>query len=257
MPFDPKKILQVRNIIVELFNKNVKGKTSDLALYNIKHDGKEGHWLEQQMGIEPNSRNTPDLDGFEMKNNTKSRTSFGDWSADYYIFKDKSYIFNRNDFLKVFGMPNNLKQGRYSWSGKACPKIGGYNMFGQKIEVDQNNNIMAIYSFSFDQREQKYTLIPKNLQKEELVLARWSEELMKKRVESKFNQYGWFKCIKNKNGIYTNIVFGDPIKFETFIDFVKQGIIFFDSGMYEGNKRPYSQWRANNTLWEKLITYTF
>ena len=67
---------------------------------------------------------------------------------------------------------------------------------------------------------------------------------------------GWFKCNKDINGIYTTIVFGDPINFETWINGVKKGLIFFDSGMYAGNPRPYSQWRANNNYWESLITDT-
>lgn len=31
----------------------------------------------------------------------------------------------------------------------------------------------------------------------------------------------------------------------------------FDSGMYEGNPRPYSQWRANNNLWDSLIIESY
>ena len=38
---------------------------------------------------------------------------------------------------------------------------------------------------------------------------------------------------------------------------VIQGIVFFDSGMYEGNPRPYSQWRANNNLWDSLIIESY
>jgi len=36
--------------IKELFNKNVKGVEICLKDYNSKHCGKEGHWLETQMG---------------------------------------------------------------------------------------------------------------------------------------------------------------------------------------------------------------
>ena len=97
------------------------------------------------------------------------------------------------------------------------------------------------------------SLMKKLIQKKKYIIASWSSEMMRKRVESKFNKFGWFKCIKNSNGIYSNIVFGDPINFESWISGVKNGLIFFDSGMYVGNSRNYSQWRANNAYWESLI----
>ena len=42
--------------------------------------------------------------------------------------------------------------------------------------------------------------------------------------------------------------------YENSIELVKKKVVFFDSGMYQGNKRPYSQWRANNKYWDSLIT---
>jgi hypothetical protein len=56
-----------------------------------------------------------------------------------------------------------------------------------------------------------------------------------------------------ENGVYTKIVFGGPITFDKWIDGVKKGLIFFDSGMYEGNARPYANWRADNKYWNSLI----
>ena len=47
------------------------------------------------------------------------------------------------------------------------------------------------------------------------------------------------------------------MNFENWIELVKQGVVFFDSGMYVGNKRPYSQWRANNNYWDSLIVETY
>ena len=94
--------------------------------------------------------------------------------------------------------------------------------------------------------------MPASFQKDCLIIARWDAESLKKKVESKFNNMGWFKCLKNKQGIYDLIVFGDPMDYDTWIDYVSKGDIFFDSGMYTGNPRPYSQWRANNSLWDKL-----
>lgn len=240
--------------IIALFNKKVKGRQSDTDASNDKHAGKEGHWLEQQMGITQNASNLPDILGYEMKNDTTSKTTFGDWSADYYIFKDKNYGIDRDNFLTIFGKPNINKENRYSWSGEPCPNIRDYNTFGQIIKVDSKNNIAIEYNYNKDTRKNKTLVVPELMKKNNLVLAVWYAESMKKKVEDKFNQKGWFKCLKNKRNIYTNIVFGDPIDFENWIENVRNGNIFFDSGMYQGNIRNYSQWRANNSYWDSLIT---
>ena len=243
-----------KNKIIELFNKKVRGKKSNTLSSNQNHDGKDGHWLETQMGIKHNGNNAPDIFGFEMKNHTSNKTTFGDWSPDFTLFKKKFRVMTRDTFLQLFGAPNIEKENRYSWSGKPCPKISGFNTFGQKLEIDKNNNILAIYNFKEDQRKDKKKIMPNEFQKERIVIASWSNELMKKRVEKKFNNLGWFKCLKNKEEVYSDIVFGDPINFNNWIKGVKKGLIYFDSGMYQGNPRPYSQWRADNKYWESLVT---
>lgn len=245
-----------KNKIIELFKKNVFGKKPDVSSANVKHSGKDGHWLEEKMGIPRNKDNAPDIFGFEMKNASATKTTFGDWSADTYIFKGKDASITRSEFLKIFGAPNPKKENRCSWSGKPIPTINGFNDFGQILKVDTKGNISAIYSFSKDLRSHKHTLVPKKFQKNNITLARWSAENLKNKVESKFNHYGWFKCLKNEKGIYTKIVFGSPINFDTWIAGVRQGLIFFDSGMYDGNVRNYSQWRANNAYWDSLIIDT-
>lgn len=247
---------EIKKKIITLFDKKVRGKKSDTTSSNARHDGKDGHWLETQMGIAHNGNNAPDINGFEMKNHTTSKTTFGDWSPDYSLFKRKVNILKRDQFLQIFGAPNIEKENRYSWSGKPCPKINTFNEFGQKLEIDECNNILTIYSFKKDKRVNKDKIVPKDLQQDRLIIASWSAELMKKKVEKKFNKLGWFKCNKNSESVYTSIVFGDPINFKTWITGVKKGLIFFDSGMYDGNPRPYSQWRANNNYWESLITDT-
>lgn len=250
--------------IITLFNKKVRGKSSNTSKSNQGHDGKGGHWLEKQMGVKHNDKTEPDLFGYEMKNNTSSKTTFGDWSADYYIYKDLNYFtenkvsINKDKFITIFGSPNPKKNNRYSWSGKPVPKIGNYNDFGQKLVIDKNNNILAVYSFSADKRGNKRTIVPSHLKKENLVLVKWSAKLMKANVEDKFNQLGWFKCEKDKKtGIYTKIVFGNPINFTAWIKGVKKGFIIFDSGMAVGKSRLYSSWRANNKYWDSLITSTY
>lgn len=244
---------KIKRKIIKLFNKKVRGRVSDSSSKNLKHDGRDGHWLEVQMGIAHNASNSPDLFGFEMKNNTSSKTTFGDWSASYYIFKDEKYKINRDRFLVIFGAPNPLKGNRYSWSGKPTPKIDSYNFFGQILRVDKIGNIHAVYSFKKDLRVDKVKIVPKIMQKENLIIAKWDAQMMKKRVEQKFNKLGWFKCLKNTKGIYSRIVFGAPISFDLWIKGVREGLIFFDSGMYQGNIRPYSQWRADNKYWESLV----
>lgn len=245
---------EAKKRIIQLFLTKVKGKTDDISGANVNHDGKSGHWLETQMGIPHNASNTPDLYGFEMKNQTSSgKTTFGDWSPDYTPFK-KNKLMSREDFLKIFGSPNVEKNNRYSWSGKSCPKLNVYNESGQIMKVDNVGNIFALYYFSHDKRPDKQNIVPVAIQIEGFIVAKWSAEKMKINVEKKFNDKGWFKCYKNTDGLYDKIVFGPPINFDIWIEGVRSGVIFFDSGMYAGNDRPYSQWRANNQYWDSLIT---
>lgn len=251
------KVESIKKKIIELFMNNVKGRKPDSSGSNANHDGKDGHWLEVQMGVAHNASNTPDMDGFEMKNNTSTKTTFGDWSADYYIFMDLKYNIKRDQFLKIFGAPNVKKNNRYSWSGKPCPNIKTYNLFGQILKVDNDGNIFALYSFKEDKRPNKSDIVPIDMQKDNLILAKWNLESIKLKVERKFNKLGWFKCKKNLDGIYESIVFGNPINFNTWIEGVRKGYIFFDSGMYQGNKRNYSQWRANNAYWDSLVVETY
>lgn len=239
--------------IIHIFNKKVRGKKSDTSTSNQYHDGKDGHWLETQMGVKHNGSNSPDLFGFEMKNHTGSKTSFGDWSPDFTLFKKKINIIDRTTFLHLFGAPNIQKNNRYSWSGKPVPRINKFNDFGQKLTIDKSNNILAVYSYKEDKRKNKKDIMLSQFKKGEVVIASWSEEMIRNRVENKFNKFGWFKCFKNRDGIYDKIGFGNPITFKEWIKGVKTGLIYFDCGMYEGNPRPYSQWRADNKYWDSLI----
>lgn len=255
--------MNAKQQIIERFDAKVRGKRADLTYFNHAHDGKEGHWLELQMGITPNADNEADLFGYEMKKDTTSKTTFGDWSPRLAIWKtskpDDNYpkLDRDTEFLKYFGKPNLQKEGRLSWSGEPVPTIHGYNNFGQILKVDDRQNILALYSFSEDKRINKAEIVPERLQVNNLVLAKWEENILRSKVENKFNQLGWFKCIKSQEGIYTHIGFGNPFNFESWIKLVREGTVFFDSGMYAGNKRPYSQWRAVNSWWDSLIVETY
>lgn len=262
--------------IIELFRKNVKGKTPNVDGKNKRHDGRKGHWLEQQFGVTANADNEADLFGYELKNETTSKTTFGDWSANIYVFTSSKYssLFEgdakygkQNSFVRIFGKPNEEKGGRYSWSGSPCPKIDSYNDFGQILSIEPNKDIVAFYSYSHDKRPDKADIVPEELQIENLEIARWygensptskrGDKCLKAKLEDKFNDKGWFTCKTDESGEYDRICFGEPVNFDDWLNLVKEGIVFFDSGMYEGNKRPYSQWRANNKFWDSLITETY
>lgn len=253
--------------IIEIFNKNVKGKIPDISDSNVKHDGKKGHWLETQMGIAHNGDNKPDLFGYEMKNETTSgKITFGDWSANEYIFlhgrgKNKTneinadYQITRNQFLEIFGKPNTDKEGRLSWSGIPCPTYyGDITSFGQELTIDGNDNVVILYHYSKDKRSDKATIVPPMMQLENLILARWNKDTLKRKLEDKFNQNGWFTVSTDAHRQYEKIHFGEPMHYNSWIKLFKEKKVFFDSGMYYGNKRPYSQWRATTGVWHSLIT---
>ena len=74
--------------IIELFRQNVKGRKCDVTGCNERHDGRFGHWLEHQFGVLSNDYNCADIMGYELKNETTSKTTFGDWSANVYVFSN-------------------------------------------------------------------------------------------------------------------------------------------------------------------------
>ena len=67
--------------LVEIFRLKIKDKTPDTNGMNERHDGKKGHWLEQQFGVHHNADNSADIYGYELKNETTSKTTFGDYRA--------------------------------------------------------------------------------------------------------------------------------------------------------------------------------
>ena len=241
--------------IIRRFQANVYGRKADTTQGNQRHDGRAGHWLEAQMGISHNADNSADLLGYEMKNQTSSgKTTFGDWSADYYLFKDPNFTLTRTQFIEMFGKPNPEKENRYSWSGSPIPTIHRPSPWnGSRIVVDDNDTIVIVYDYSNDPRANKSQIIPSYLQIDGLVLASWSRDWLEPKLTKKFAQNGWFKCYCDEHGVYNRIAFGEPMNFDHWLNLVRQGVVFFDSGMYVGNSRNYSQWRANNTYWESLI----
>ena len=240
--------------IIQRFISNVYGRKPDVSDINSNHDGKYGHWLETQMGIIHNGDNAPDLFGYEMKNDTTSgKTTFGDWSPNKALYKDGSM--SRAQFLQIFG--HHSKPHRWSWSGTAAPKIRQWNSFGQQMRISSSSSIQVIYDYKYDQRIDKSSIVPEKYRNGENVIAEWTSDYIKERVENKFNNLGWFKC-KLENGVYKTIVFGEPFDIKQWLFGVESGSIYLDCGMYydelKDNARPYMNWRADNSYWDSLIT---
>lgn len=258
--------------LIEIFHERVKGRTPDVSSANARHDGRRGHWLERQFGVAANGDNSADILGYELKNETTSnKTTFGDWSPNYFIFKDPAFFDcfdgqrapeRQDSFVRIFGKRNIEKGGRYSWSGQPIPKINRYNDFGEILLIESNEDIVILYSFTEDKRPDKYQVVPVRLQVDNLEIARWfgkqlplgaRGKTLREKLEDKFDQNGWFTCKTNANGVYDKICFGSPVNYDKWLELVKEGIVYFDSGMYETNSRPYCQWRANNSYWDSLI----
>ena len=240
----------------------VFGNSPDIQFANPRHDGAKGDWLHLQFGQEKDSKNTADFWGYECKNFTQQRTTWGDWTANYYIFEDKDINITRGEFLRIFGKKNLEKQNRLSWSGSHVPSFNNQvTNFGQSMIVDYKKDISIFYNFHEDLREDKFNLIPMKFRKKNILLAKWygykrnnpsRKTSLEEKVNNKFNQKGFFKC-HMQNGKYDKILFGEPMNFDNWIKNVEEGYIFFDSGMYEGNRRPYSNWRSDNKFWDALL----
>ncbi len=252
-----------KQYIISLFVDNVKGVEICTKEQNKNHCGKEGHWLETKMKIKHNSKNEPDIRGYEMKK-LSNKITLGDFSASEYLFSKKNkrqtinnyngwtddIKINKNDFIKYFGNPNTDKNNRYSWSGSCVPTYDNWNANGQNLLV-LDDDIIIYYSFLKDTRNTKNNL-PEFLKKDNIVIAIWKKEKMKQHIDNKFNKKGFFICKKVKNK-YEKICFGKPFNFEYFIECIQNKKIMFDSGMYEGNNRNYSHFRGSY-FWNELIT---
>ena len=235
-----------------IFRERIKGK----ILPELKHDGSIGHWLESQFGVSANRDDSADWHGFELKTG-RSKTTFGDWWADYYLWQTDNYdVTNRDVFLQIFGTKSRAdRPDRYSWSGRIFPNVHQYNDYGQKMTVESNLDVTIYYNYSKDTRENKSEIIPISLQHDGVILAKWYRSTLETRVNRKFGQNGWVKFIQSKK-VFTEMIIGPPLTFIEWIEYVKTGEIYLDSGMYHDphkpNNRPYSNWRASNKFWEKL-----
>ena len=251
-----------RRAIQELFDKNLKGKSYTKRKEN--HDGHEGHLVERIMGITPNNMNGPDLHQIELKKDTR-KTTFGDYMASEYAFsKNLTFVdsrfsgFTRKDFIKVFGSPNKGKHGRLSWSGKCCPSyLGVPSVNGQTLHINDNKDLIIYYNYNYDQRINKFEILPSFLKSgDDFVIAIWKKEKMKKHIEDKFGIHGT-AFLKKTGNTYTHVCYYRPIRYDDFLEGLRRHEIIFDSGMYNGNTRHYSQWRTshNNIFWNRYFVH--
>jgi hypothetical protein len=244
--------------IIKLFYKNVRGKIPNIT--NRYINGNEGHWLEKQMGIDLNNNSCADIGGYEMKK-MSDKITFGDWNATEYLFSKNTKFINsynneniqltRNKFIHTFGTYKENKE-RYSWSGTCVPIYNKWNLCGQIILIDKLNNILVMYSHNRDTREYKH-IFPQKIKSNQILVAYWCIDKINEHVNKKFNQNGFFICKKDMLGRYSNICFGDRFTPNDFIENIKNNNIILDSGMYIGNNRNYSNWRASKKFWNDLI----
>jgi hypothetical protein len=242
-----------KQIILDRFNTNVKDK--EISSINTLHNGAFGHWLETQMGVIHNCRNEPDLFGFEMKTGDNVTTGIDKAPDIFYI--------NGVDCRKgKTKLPQECK--KEFWNKYASQKqsedktIGGwkineFNKCGQKIVVDEDNNIKVLYDYNYDTRDNKEYL---ELLKTPHIIMKWKVESLRSAINNKFNKRGFFKCIKEGNK-YTKICFGSPFTFETWIEEFKKGVIYHD-GYSKLKGRGRHVFRAsNNKFWDKLIRQVY
>ena len=187
---------------------NIKDK--DIEIENNKsHCGKYGHWLESKFKIKANSKNEPDLCGYEIKKSS-SKISFGDFSASEYLFSNKrenierinewkkeEYKITRDDFIKYFGKQNPLKNNRYSWSGSSVPVYGRYNYNGQILEFNDNFDLCIYYSNDMDKRKNK-DMFP-DFMKNKIIIVIWKKKKLEEHINKKFNTKGFIICEKIDN----------------------------------------------------------
>jgi hypothetical protein len=232
--------------IIKLFINNVKDVEICLEGQNKKHCGKEGYWLEEKMGILPNAKNEPDIHGYEMKTGAKV-TTFIDKAPDK-MYIDGNVLPKRNKSLK--------KQywDKYASKKESMePTIGGwsidkFNKSGQKLTVDEFNNVAILYDYEHDMRENKEHL---ELNNTPHIIMQWEALTLLKAIEDKFNKKGFFKCTKESNH-FTKICFGKKITFDIWINELKKGVIYHD-GYSKLNGRGRHVFRASNKFWDGLI----
>lgn len=235
----------------DVFNRHIKGR---MFSNSSSHDGSLGHWLEVQCGVRPNAIPGADLDGYEIKSGGQ-KGSFGDWMAGWYLWYDSPFVQTKEQFLNIFGSKKREdKPNRVSWTGSDYgSKVSNvFTRSGQRLSVNEFEEIIVEYSYEDDHRPMKSQIIPPSFQVGVHVIVRWERERISEFVENKFGQRGWVMfSVRTVNGVKTvdSLYLGQPFNFSFWIYEFGQGNIILDSGMNSDNNRNYSTFRAPKSWW--------
>ncbi len=236
-------------VIIHLFNTNVKGK---LPTNTSLHDGSEGHNLERLMGLKSNSKNEPDLLGYEMKTQTKSKITFVDKTPSKKYYKGVVVNKQDKDTKRVFW--NTFKRQKSEGTTIGGWKLNKYDNDGQCLKVDDNKNIQVMYLYKNDKRPNKNELIDNYYKNDKPhIIIEWLKKDLQDTIDKKWNQAGFFICKKNKNNIYYKICFGNPINFKYWIEQLEKENIYYD-GYSKVDGRWRGCFRASNSWWYSHIT---
>ena len=250
-----KKKMYFKIKILRIFNDNVKGKKYEKS--NKEHNGEEGHWLESQMGVKPNGKNEPDLYGHEMKKDSPKIT---------FVDKTPSKIYLEGEELEYKNINKGNNKGKklqfwniFQRTNSATKKIGGWKLDkwdvdGQCLHIDENNNILVLYNYNYDERINKNDLVSDYYKDNtSRIILSWDKIDIETAINNKWNKKGFFICKKNNDGIYNKICFGDTITFNYWIQQVKEQNIYYDNySSYDGRWR--GGFRASKKWFNKHIT---
>jgi hypothetical protein len=235
--------LNPKEYIVKKFNANLKGKIFEKD-GNNKHCGDEGNWIEKQMGIKCNGNNKPDLLGYEMKKQSIV-TTFIDKAPSVFLLEENKIVKNKEDkkiFWNIFQRTNSSGIRIGGW------KLDEWDNDGQSMHIDENNNIVILYNYSFDKRPEIDKILPKYYKNNKShTIISWYKIDLENAINNKWNQKGFFVCKKNKEGIYDKIYFGNHFDFDYWLENVKQKNIYYDGysiygGRWRGCFRSQSKW---------------
>ena len=272
---------EAKRIIKERFNSKVFGKYPDKDELSALHKGALGHWFESMLGSKIDSDGNADILGFECKIDS-TKTSWGDWGANYRIFADETFGFkssiteNMWDFVRYFGVlrEDTIKGSYYSWSGTHVPtNLNDSTVAGTTLSK-KDGDILITYNIDDDKRADKSLLLPKYLQKNNLVLMKWcgtnlsfanfkndvivnnrpikvkfnglnQSVSLEARLKRKFNINGMIIGLSDKKRGFYGLRFLKPVSLNDWLLFLENKDVFYDTALTTLNKRPYNQWRSN------------
>jgi len=204
------------------------------------------------MGIKPNSKNCPDIYGFEQKKDS-SKITFIDKQTDEKYYKGLSLGKRpkkelKEKYWKTFERSNSTPNKIGGW------KLNKWDNDGQCLKLDCEYNILIVYNYMKDKRIDKKTRVDEYYKNtKDHVIGIWKSHTLKECIERKFNQNGFYICSKNKLGEYDKICFGQKITFDYWIQEFKRGNIYYD-GYSSLNGRWRGMFRASKKWWRQIIT---